>query len=81
MARRGKTAQAIALRARSGPRCADRQSNTERARALKVSDDNPLVYSNACPGFQLTPAGADTRLLKHTFIEKVIAREHLRNSP
>ena len=35
--------------------------------------DNSLIYSNGSAVFQLTPDGANTRLLKHSFIEKVIA--------
>ena len=35
--------------------------------------DGSLIYSNGSAVFQLTPDGVSTRLLKHPFIEKVIA--------
>lgn len=79
LARRGKTAQAVALRARIVLRCARGQTNTEVARALEVS--LPTVgkwrgrfVAERLAGLSDAPRSGQPRKITDAKVEEVIAR-------
>lgn len=79
LARRGKTAQAVALRSRIVLRCAAGQSNTEVAKALKVSNATVGKWrgrfvSERMAGLCDAPRPGQPRKITDAIVEEVIAR-------